>query len=87
MDWRNFVGYIAWHNVCVGVLMNVPYNNGKVEIGKYYQKPKYIEQDADMILIQSCLIGDNKAAKIQYWGNIAYKWLLAIAIILGIIYG
>jgi hypothetical protein len=22
MDWRNFVRYFVWHNVCVGVLMN-----------------------------------------------------------------
>lgn len=38
--------------------MNIPYNNGKVQIGKYYVPPKYIETDPDMLLIQSYLIGD-----------------------------
>lgn len=38
--------------------MNVPYNNGKVSIGKYYQPPKYIETDPDMLEIQSYLIHD-----------------------------
>ena len=42
--------------------MNVPYNNGKISIGKYYQPPKYIEQDDDMLLIQSYLI--NEGSKI-----------------------
>ena len=45
--------------------MNVPYNNGKVQIGKYYQKPQYVEQDSDMLIIQGWLIGDNKKARID----------------------
>lgn len=52
--------------------MNTPYNNGKVQIGKYYQPPKYIEQDRDMILIQSYLIQDPKLLRRQYWLNKAY---------------
>jgi hypothetical protein len=67
--------------------MNVPYNNGKVQIGKYYQKPAYVEQDPDMIAIQGWLIGCNKTALRDYWANVAYCWLLALAILLGVIYG
>jgi hypothetical protein len=66
--------------------MNTPYNNGKVEIGKYYQRPRYVEQDRDMITIQGWLIGDNKAARRNYWANVAYCWLLAIAVVLAVIY-
>lgn len=66
--------------------MNIPYNNGKVSIGKYYQKPRYVEQDADMIAIQGWLIGDNKAAKRDWYANVAYCCLLALAIVLAIIY-
>lgn len=87
MDRRNFVRFIAWHNDGVGVLMNVPYNNGKIQIGKYYQKPQYVEEDSDMILIQGWLIGDNKAIKREQYANIVYKCLLVVAIVLGVIYG
>ena len=52
--------------------MNTPYNNGKVQIGKYYQPPKYVEQDRDMLLIQSYLIQDPKLLRRQYWLNKAY---------------
>ena len=47
--------------------MNVPYNNGKISIGKYYQPPKYIEQDADMLEIQSYLIYDPRVLNRRYW--------------------
>lgn len=51
--------------------MNVPYNNGKVKIGSAYDlnplKPKYIEQDEDMIQIQSYLIHDPRIINRQYW--------------------
>jgi hypothetical protein len=66
--------------------MNVPYNNGKVEIGKYYQKPYYVEQDPDMIRIQGALIGDNRAARMKYYAKLSYCCLLVVAIILGVIY-
>lgn len=37
----------------------VPYTTKTgIQIGKYYQRPKYIEQDTDMLLIQSYLIYD-----------------------------
>lgn len=66
--------------------MNIPYNNGKVEIGKYYQKPSYVEQDSDMIAIQGWLIGCNKAAKRERLANVAYCWLLVVAVVLAVIY-
>jgi len=37
----------------------IPYTTKTgLQIGKYYEKPKYIEQDSDMLLIQSYLIYD-----------------------------
>jgi hypothetical protein len=65
--------------------MNVPYNNGKVQIGKYYQKPQYVEQDSDMLVIQGWLIGNNKQARINYWANKAYIALLVISIIVALL--
>ena len=29
-----------------------PYDNGKIKMGIYYQKPKYVEYDSDMLEIQ-----------------------------------
>lgn len=66
--------------------MNTPYNNGKIQLGKYYQKPKYIEQDPDMIAIQGWLIGDCKAAKRERLGKIVYCVLLVLAVVLSVIY-
>lgn len=38
---------------------SIPYTTKTgLQIGKYYEKPKYIEQDSDMILLQSYLIYD-----------------------------
>ena len=65
--------------------MRVPYNNGKVLIGSRYEPPKYVERDPDMIAIQGWFIGDNKAARRNYWANVAYCWLLAIAVVLAVI--
>jgi hypothetical protein len=67
--------------------MNVPYNNGKVEIGKYYQKPYYVEQDLDMIAVQGWLLGDKRAARIKFYANLSYGCLLVVAVVLGVIYG
>lgn len=51
--------------------MNVPYNNGKIKIGSAYDlnplKPKYIEQDVDMLEIQSYLIYDPRVLNKHYW--------------------
>lgn len=66
--------------------MRTPYDTGKVKIGLYYEPPKYVEQDSDMIVIQGWFIGDNKAARRNYWANVAYMTLLATALVLAIIY-
>ncbi len=56
--------------------MNVPYNNGKVKIGSSYDlnplKPKYIDQDVDMLEIQSYLIYDPRVLNKHYWTNRIY---------------
>jgi hypothetical protein len=56
--------------------MNVPYNNGKVQIGKYYQKPQYVEYDQDMLLLQESLVGDVKAIRRNKLYNIIYVAVL-----------
>lgn len=67
--------------------MNVPYNNGKIQIGKYYQKPQYVEEDSDMLKIQNALIGDRRQARIKFYANVSYCFALVISVILGVIYG
>lgn len=62
--------------------MNTPYNTGKVEIGKYYQKPYYVEQDDDMIAVQGWLIGDPAAARRKYWTNFTYICVLTVIVLL-----
>jgi hypothetical protein len=86
MDWRNFDGYFVRFYVCLGVLMNTPYDTGKVKIGLYYQPPRYVESDPDMIAIQGWFLGCNKAAIRNYWANVAYCWLLAVAVVLAVIF-
>ena len=57
---------------------NVPYRTDKgLEIGKYYQKPKYIEYDDDMLLLQSYLIYNPAAINKKYWLNKIYSFLIA----------
>lgn len=66
--------------------MRTPYDTGKVKIGLYYEPPKYVEQDSDMITIQGWFLGRNKAAQRERWANIAYMVVLAVAVVLGVIY-
>jgi hypothetical protein len=50
--------------------MNIPYRTKSgVQIGIYYQKPKYVEEDMDMLRLQSYLIYDPARLKRQYWIN------------------
>jgi hypothetical protein len=44
-----------------------------IQIGKYYEKPRYVEEDSDMLRLQSYLIGDPTMLKRQYWTWIVYK--------------
>jgi len=61
--------------------MRTPYDTGKVKIGLYYEPPKYVEQDRDMITIQGWLIGDNKEARRNYIANLCYIILLAVTVV------
>jgi hypothetical protein len=44
--------------------MTTPYNTGKVRIGSNYDanplKPKYVEYDDDMLLLQHALVGNTR---------------------------
>ena len=52
-----------------------------IQIGKYYQKPKYVEEDGDMLRLQSYLIGDPAMLKRQYWYGVVYKVALVFALL------
>ena len=61
--------------------MNIPYNNGKISIGKYYQPPRYIETDSDMLELQSYLIHDPARLNRAYWTEKALL-LLSLFVVL-----
>jgi hypothetical protein len=61
--------------------MNTPYNTGKVEIGKYYQKPLNVEQDADMIELQGYLLGKSKTARMDRIAKRLYFGMVVVCII------
>lgn len=61
--------------------MKTPYNNGKISIGSewYLNKiinPPYVEQDEDMLEIQSYLIQDPRILNRQYWEKRIYIVLI-----------
>ena len=56
--------------------MNTPYDNGKVKIGIYYQKPLKCEMSRDMELIQGALLGDNSRLFARKVLNILYLIVL-----------
>jgi len=59
--------------------MNIPYKTKSgLQIGKYYQKPRYVEQDTDMLQLQSFLIHDPARLKRQYWIN---KFLMYLSVL------
>ena len=59
--------------------MNIPYNNGKVEIGKYYQKDSRPYMDADAILLQTALI-DCDAYRKRYLSEVMYVFLVVMTL-------
>ena len=62
---------------------NVPYTTPTgIQMGKYYEKPKYVEYDKDMLLIQSYLIQDPKILRKQYWTNVAYYFVLLLVVLI-----
>lgn len=53
-------------------MRTTPYNNGKIKIGNavYLNKlanPPYVEQDEDMLELQSYLIQDPRILNKEYW--------------------
>jgi hypothetical protein len=62
--------------------MNTPYNTGKVEIGKYYQKPLNVKQDDDMILLQGYLLGKSKTARMDRIAKRLYFGMVVLAAVL-----
>mgnify|MGYP000679825543 CR=1 FL=1 len=65
--------------------MNTPYNTGKVKIGCNYQPPKYVEQDLDMLRLQSYLIYDPARLKRQYWINKFFIWLGVFVLVVAVL--
>lgn len=62
-------------------MMKTPYNNGKISIGSewYLNKiinPPYVEQDEDMLELQSYLIQDPRILNRQYWEKRIYTVLI-----------
>jgi hypothetical protein len=58
-------------------MKDTPYNNGKVKIGNavYLNKlanPPYVEQDEDMLELQSYLIQDPRILNKEYWFKRVY---------------
>ncbi len=65
--------------------MNTPYNTGKVKIGCNYQPPKYVEQDLDMLRLQSYLIYDPARLKRQYLINKVFIWLGVFVLVVAVL--
>ena len=61
--------------------MNTPYNTGKVEIGKYYQKPLRTEQDADMIELQGYLLGKSRTARMERIAKRIYYGMVVVCVV------
>jgi hypothetical protein len=62
-------------------MKDTPYNNGKVKIGDavYLNKlanPPYVEQDEDMLELQSYLIQDPRVLNKEYWLKRVYIMFL-----------
>jgi hypothetical protein len=45
--------------------MNIPYDTGKVKIGINYKPRPYIEEDKDMLLLQTALLYKGFIAKLK----------------------
>jgi hypothetical protein len=67
-------------------MRTVPYNNGKVKIGSevYLNKlanPPYVEQDEDMLELQSYLIQDPRILNKEYWFKRVYIALILFILV------
>jgi hypothetical protein len=67
------------------------YNNGKVKIGSAYflnpLRPKYVEQDPDMLLIQKHLICDPSITAREYYTTRALELVGAIILLIILLKG
>jgi hypothetical protein len=61
--------------------MNTPYNTGKVQIGKYYQKPLRTEQDDDMIVLQGYLLGKSRTARMERIAKRIYYGMVVVCVV------
>ena len=59
--------------------MNIPYNNGKVEIGKYYQKDSRPSMDADAVLLQTAFL-DPESYRKRHLSEIIYVFLVVMTL-------
>ena len=67
--------------------MNVPYNNGKVKIGQFYQRPQPVyDVDKDMGLLQTALIGDIKTIKRERLWNGVYVFALVFGLAFAVLF-
>jgi len=64
-----------------------PLDTGKVKIGIYYEKPRYVEYDPDMLEIQKWMIGDPVKLRREYWINVAYILGLVFVLLVIILRG
>lgn len=64
-----------------------PFDNGKIKMGIYYQKPKYVEHDADMLHLQKLLIGDPDQLRKEMIMNICYGVLLVFVLLIVVLKG
>jgi len=66
---------------------NIPFDNGKIKMGIYYQKPKYVEHDRDMLNLQTYLIGDPVKLKRNYYITRAFELLGAVVLLIILLKG
>jgi hypothetical protein len=64
-----------------------PFDNGKVKMGIYYQKPKYVEEDRDMLNLQTYLIGDPAKLQREYYIRRAFELLGAFILLIILLQG
>jgi hypothetical protein len=62
--------------------MTVPYNTGKIKIGANYEPPRYVENDPDMLNLQSWLIYDPVRLRRQYWVRKIYMGALIFFVLI-----
>lgn len=65
----------------------VPFDTGKIKMGIYYQKPKYVEYDKDMLYLQKWLIGDPEKLRKELIINYVYGILLVFVLLVILLKG